>query len=134
MKTATQSLPVPLQLHLPWPRLTANKVWVPWANRGRVGLRLRPEAKEYFELVAKTLLVQRVPRHSLAVALDVDLEFFPPTGRRADIDNVAPLVLDALTHAGVWLDDEWVERLTLKRNKASGVVPVVWVSIRSARR
>jgi len=119
----------PLSLRMLWPPLTANKVWVPWGSNGHVGLSLRAEAKQYFENVNVDLLVQRVPRHRLAMALEVELTYHPPKCRRADIDNVGPLVLDALTKACVWEDDEWITRLVQTRLEAVDT-PHVDVTIR----
>jgi crossover junction endodeoxyribonuclease RusA len=45
----------------------------------------------------------------------VRIELFAPTKRRYDIDNMVKAVHDALTHAGVWVDDEQVDELTVMR-------------------
>jgi len=47
------------------------------------------------------------------VAVTIDL--YPPNKRKFDIDNRVKAVLDALTHAGVWLDDEQVDQLIVNR-------------------
>ena len=49
--------------------------------------------------------------------LSVFMAVHMPTKRRADLDNRAKGALDALTHAGVWLDDEQVDELTLVRQE-----------------
>ena len=42
----------------------------------------------------------------------------PPDRRKRDIDNYGgKAVLDALTHAGVWLDDEQVDELIIQRGE-----------------
>lgn len=45
----------------------------------------------------------------------VDMALYAPTLRKYDIDNRVKSVLDALTHAGVWMDDEQVDRLSVIR-------------------
>jgi crossover junction endodeoxyribonuclease RusA len=47
------------------------------------------------------------------------LEAYPPDRRKRDIDNLVKPTLDALTKAGVWLDDEQVEELTIRRLNVS---------------
>jgi crossover junction endodeoxyribonuclease RusA len=49
--------------------------------------------------------------------LSVHIELFVPDKRKRDIDNYAKALLDALTHAGVWRDDEQVDRLLITREK-----------------
>ena len=46
-----------------------------------------------------------------ALALDA----FPPDRRRRDLDNIQKPVLDALQHAGIYLDDSQIDLLLTRR-------------------
>ena len=50
----------------------------------------------------------------IAVALDA----FPPDHRRRDLDNIQKPVLDALEHAGVYVDDSQIDLLITRRQEA----------------
>jgi crossover junction endodeoxyribonuclease RusA len=54
-------------------------------------------------------------RKHLSGRLHVTLTAYPPDRRRRDIDNLAKSVLDAMQHAGVYLDDSQIDRLTIIR-------------------
>jgi crossover junction endodeoxyribonuclease RusA len=47
--------------------------------------------------------------------LKVHIDYYPPTKRKTDIDNRIKAVLDSLTDAGLWVDDEQVDELSIKR-------------------
>jgi len=47
--------------------------------------------------------------------LKVHIDYYPPTKRKTDIDNRIKSILDALTDAGLWVDDEQVDELCIKR-------------------
>ena len=47
--------------------------------------------------------------------LHVTVRLYMPDRRRRDIDNAAKALLDALTKAGVWVDDEQIDLLTISR-------------------
>jgi crossover junction endodeoxyribonuclease RusA len=43
----------------------------------------------------------------------VTMQLIPPDRRRRDVDNYAKGLFDALTHAGVWNDDEQIDILSI---------------------
>lgn len=47
--------------------------------------------------------------------LAVHIELIAPTRRKFDIDNRIKSALDALMHAGVFIDDEQIDELRVKR-------------------
>jgi crossover junction endodeoxyribonuclease RusA len=55
--------------------------------------------------------------YKLVSRLNVKIYLFPPDRRNRDLDNYAKGTLDALTHAGVWLDDGQIDELTIIRKE-----------------
>lgn len=49
--------------------------------------------------------------------LDVALVVCMPDKRKRDIDNLIKPTLDALTKAGVWLDDSQIDKLSIERGE-----------------
>ena len=43
----------------------------------------------------------------------VTMQLIPPTKRKYDVDNFSKALLDAITHAGVWNDDEQIDILSV---------------------
>ena len=97
-----------MTLVLPWPP-SANHYWKRNGARyfiAPAGVQFRVEVKaRCAALGVKPLAGQ--------VAMTVTL--VPGDRRRRDIDNVLKPLLDALTHAGAWLDDSQVARLVVER-------------------
>lgn len=75
-----------------------------------------PEARRYKQTV-KALAMQQGAILRLAGALQVVAEICPPDRRRRDMDNAWKTIADALTHAGVWLDDFQIADLRLIRGQ-----------------
>ena len=50
----------------------------------------------------------------------VDIEAFMPDRRRRDLDNLLKGLLDSLTHAGVWEDDNQVVDLRIRKAPTIG--------------
>jgi crossover junction endodeoxyribonuclease RusA len=57
----------------------------------------------------------RKPPADGRIALCMDA--FPPDRRRRDLDNIAKPVLDALEHAGIYLDDGQIDLLLTRRRQ-----------------
>ena len=47
--------------------------------------------------------------------LRVQLDCYPGDMRKRDLDNLPKSLLDALTYAGVWIDDEQIDDLRIRR-------------------
>ena len=97
---------------LPWPP-SINHYW------RRVGPRtlISREGRTFRRNVC-ALLGGGGPRKPPAggrIALCMDA--FPPDRRRRDLDNIAKPVLDALEHAGVYLDDSQIDLLLTQRRE-----------------
>ena len=106
-----------LTLTLPFPP-SVNHYYV----RGRI---LSDRAKAYRKEVYYT-----VPRiDPLQGHLRVDMDIYPKSRHRYDVDNLAKATLDALTHAGIWHDDSQVVSLCItKRDVVKGGQIVLRVS------
>jgi crossover junction endodeoxyribonuclease RusA len=73
------------------------------------------EGRKYRQAIADTVMEQRTGAR-LSGRLAVAVTVCPPDRRRRDLDNVSKCLLDALTKAGVWQDDEQIDLLVLKRD------------------
>jgi crossover junction endodeoxyribonuclease RusA len=76
---------------------------------------LPAKVREYRQQVQD--IVAAAGHATLEGRLAVFMAVHMPTKRRSDIDNRAKGALDALTHAGVWLDDEQVDDLQMVRQE-----------------
>jgi crossover junction endodeoxyribonuclease RusA len=76
---------------------------------------LPAKVREYRQQVQD--IVAAAGHDTLEGRLSVFMAIHMPSRRRSDIDNYAKGSLDALTHAGVWLDDSQVDELTLVRQE-----------------
>lgn len=53
----------------------------------------------------------------ISESLSVRMVINPPTLRKYDIDNFCKAAFDALSHAGFWVDDEQIIRLTIEKGE-----------------
>ncbi|MCT7656148.1 RusA family crossover junction endodeoxyribonuclease [Oceanimonas sp. NS1] len=98
-----------ISLELPWPP-SMNQMW----RRVNGRTVLCKAAREYRNKVAPLVLLARANKH-LAGRIRVDVVAQPPDHRQRDLDNMLKAPLDALTHAGVYLDDSQIDRLLIER-------------------
>ena len=108
-----------IEFELPFPP-TLNHAW---GRKGKMSY-LTQEQKDYRKAVAGALAWGELrdadsPLAALEVPLTgrlaVAMRFFEPNRLKRDIDNLPKAALDALTHAGLWIDDAQIDCLMLAR-------------------
>lgn len=107
-----------IELTLPWPP-SLNAMYRNVSGRTLISA----AGRAYRKAVADQVLVQRGAKQ-LAGRLDVAIVAHVPDKRRRDLDNLFKVVLDSLTHAGVWLDDEQIDGLSIRRGPIGGMLKV----------
>ena len=109
-----------IQLELPWPP-SVNTYWRHVGHQ----VKLSAKGREYKHTVASLVRQRGLP---LTGRLAVDIELQAPTRAKRDVDNFAKGILDALQYAGVFLDDEQVDHLVIRRGPViSGGLAIVKV-------
>ncbi len=97
---------------LPYPP-SVNTYW-----RRRGGTYFISEAgKRYRRDVALIVRQQRL-KLNLSGRLAIKIIAEPPDKRRRDLDNILKAPLDALTHAGLFIDDEQFDEITVVRGQS----------------
>ncbi len=96
-------------IDLPWPP-TANTYWR--RNGGRYFISKR--GQDYREYVAKACYAYQ----GLFIAEDrlrVKIKAYPPDKRKRDLDNLFKSTLDSIQHAGLYVDDSQIDKLSIER-------------------
>lgn len=116
----------PLVLYLPFPP-TVNHYW----SAGHGKSRFVSAKGRMFRLAVQEAIVEQY-RDTFEGRLQVSVLLHPGDRRKRDLDNYMKALLDALTHAGVWLDDEQIDRLVIERGeiKKGGACVVEIMNIR----
>lgn len=102
------------QITLPWPP-SMNGYFA--SVRGR--LILSAKGRLYREVVKARALAERWPNFNHA-RIGIEFEAWVPDRRRRDLDNLLKPMCDALTHAGLWHDDEQIDDLRIYRAASIG--------------
>ena len=103
-----------IRLELPYPP-SANTYWRSVVINNRVRVLLSRKGREYKMAVQHACAAAGIAGKRITHDVAIVISLYPPDRRRRDIDNSVKPLLDALTSAGVWLDDSQVCELTVKR-------------------
>ncbi|HGN9484769.1 TPA: RusA family crossover junction endodeoxyribonuclease [Proteus mirabilis] len=96
-----------LMLTLPFPP-SVNSYW-----RNIKGRTLISEKGRKFRINTIASVYEQLKRKPKAIKENVSVlvRLYPPTKQRRDIDNFLKASFDALTHAGIWEDDQQVKHM-----------------------
>ncbi len=117
-----------IRLTLPWPP-SVNRYWR--AVSGRV--LISRNGRAYRTLVGQIVACSDARRLGSA-RLAVVIVACPPDRRRRDLDNTLKATLDALSHAGLFDDDEQIDDLRITRGPAQkpGCLEITLTPLESA--
>lgn len=102
---------MPMLFELPFPP-SINGYWRCVGGQNR----LSKKGREFRSSAVLALKCSKyMPKAPVEGRLSVTIYLHCPTKRKYDIDNFAKAILDSLTYAGVWEDDEQVDRLLINR-------------------
>lgn len=116
-----------ISMVLPWPP-SVNLMWrTPRSGPLAGRTMLSEDGRKYRRAVADAVLQQGRPKIGESrVALDIEVRM--PDRRRRDLDNIPKAILDGLTHAGVWADDNQIDDLRVWRSDRMGGTVVVTIT------
>ena len=96
-----------MELILPFPP-SVNTYWRNFNGR----MLISKKGREYRKAVADQVLIQKGAKHYQG-KVKMTIEAWRPDERKRDLDNLLKAPLDALTHAGVYVDDQLIVDLRI---------------------
>lgn len=96
-----------IELTLPFPP-SVNTYWRNFQGR----MLISKKGREYRKAVADEIILQKGNKH-LKGKIKMTIEAWRPDNRKRDLDNLLKAPLDALTHAGVYEDDQLIVDLRI---------------------
>nr|WP_278426593.1 RusA family crossover junction endodeoxyribonuclease [Pantoea dispersa] len=99
-----------MKLTLPFPP-SVNTYW----RNTRKGVLISASGRSFRSNALADIMEQlrRAPE-PITVNVAVSVILYPPDKRPRDLDNYLKAAFDSLTHAGVWVDDKQIKRLTVE--------------------
>lgn len=94
-------------IHLPYPP-TSNKMYRKVGNR----MLISNAAKLFYSEVRACVLEQHGLVKPLEGFLHLEMDVYPGDNRKRDLDNLIKITGDALTKAGVMIDDAQIKKIT----------------------
>ena len=116
--------PLVFEATLPWPP-TVNTYWRHKVIGKLATVYVSADGQAYRKAVNLCLIEHGIKTYAIEGDLRVEIEVFLPDRRKRDLDNLLKSLLDSLTHAQVWKDDNQISDLRIYRNKQiAGIVKV----------
>lgn len=110
-------------IELPWPP-SINCYW----RRNGSRYFISKEGQNYRELVIYSCFQYRnIFNNEDRLALEIDA--YPPDKRRRDLDNILKSLGDSLQHAGVYQDDNQIDKIIIARRTPSFGKVVVKITL-----
>lgn len=97
-------------LNLPWPP-SVNHYWRHTKNRHYIS----KEGSQYCKIVGSSCFSFK-KSFDESKRLAVNIKAFPPDRRKRDLDNLLKGLLDAIQKAGIYIDDNQIDMLSISRN------------------
>lgn len=104
-----------MNLTLPFPP-SVNGYWRSPNKGSSRGRTLVSERGRAFQTEAIAQVMEQLRRQPKPISADISVAvvFYPPTKARRDLDNFFKALFDAMTQAGVWLDDSQIKHIDAK--------------------
>ncbi|HEJ7989838.1 TPA: RusA family crossover junction endodeoxyribonuclease [Serratia liquefaciens] len=104
-----------MELILPFPP-SVNGYWRSPNKGSSRGRTLVSERGRAFQAEAIAQVMEQLRRRPKPISADISVVvvFYPPTKARRDLDNFFKALFDAMTQAGVWLDDSQIKHIDAK--------------------
>lgn len=104
-----------MQFTLPYPP-SVNTYWRKTMRGNRPNTYISEEGKAFRENV-KAIVLESNDRDMFVCPVELSVILHAKDRRARDIDNCLKALMDSLTHAGVWDDDNRVDKLTVIRGE-----------------
>jgi crossover junction endodeoxyribonuclease RusA len=99
------------EFYLPFPP-SVNNYYVHTRN----GMFISKKGKTYRQAVAEAIEEQMAGVH-ITDRIFIECVLFPPDRRKRDLGNYDKAMMDAITHAGFWEDDELIDQQMFYRGE-----------------
>jgi crossover junction endodeoxyribonuclease RusA len=106
--------PPALQITLPWPPSVNHYYRTPHSGPLAGRTMISREGRHYRERVSREIAAKGL-QIGLRGRLYVEVNVYEPDRRKRDLDNVCKALFDSLSKAGMWVDDEQLDLILLRR-------------------